>query len=214
MTKLLRFAPRGGAAVAAGVLVLAAVVGLGCGGQEVPASVPPPVPGDGPSADVSSLGGGYRYFFDMTSPGNDNFAITDRAIYLYFWPDTAHVNFRMQNRLGTPIKILWDDCRFTTTEGLTYPTIHRGITYENRNRSQGFTTVLGLDQYNDWLAPSELLESPAAASGAEMPLLFPTDPLAMAYRGKRFYIDFVLEIDNTRTTYRLAFEIRNVSPPE
>lgn len=199
---------------AAAALGFVLATGFGCGGGEPPASVPPPVPEGGESADVTNLGAGYRYIFNMTSPANDNFAITDRAVYLYFWPDTAHVNFRLQNRLGTPIKILWDACRFTTTEGITYPAIHRGVTYENRNRPQGFATVLGLEQYTDWLAPNVLLESPSAASTGTLPLLFPTDALAMSYRGRSFYVDFVLEIDNTPVTYRLAFEIRNVSPPE
>jgi hypothetical protein len=201
--------------VAVSVLGLLLAGGVGCGGEEPPAAVPPPpVADDGESADVTSIGAGYKYIFDMTSPANDNFAITDRAVYLYFWPDTARVNFRLQNRLGTPIKILWDDCRFTTTEGITYTTIHRGVTYEDRNRKQGYHTVLGLEQYTDWVAPSVLLESPQAASGEEMPLLFPTDALAMWYRGRNFYVDFVLEIDNTPVTYRLAFQVRNVSPPE
>ena len=78
----------------------------------------------------------------------------------------------------------------------------------------GISAGLGLEQYTDWLAPNVLLESPSAASTGTLPLLFPTDALAMSYRGRSFYVDFVLEIDNTPVTYRLAFEIRNVSPPE
>ncbi len=212
-----RAGSRGRRAALARIVAIGSLAGLlGCGGPEPPpAAAPPsrPPAGDG-SADVTSLGAGHRYLFRMVSPSNDNFAITDRAVYLWFWPDTSRVSFRLENRLGTPIKILWDECRFITTEGITYPTIHRGITYEQRNRAQGFTQVLGLDKYNDWIAPSLLLESPSAASGGPLPLLFPTDALAMSFRGKQFYIDFVLEIDNTPTPYRLAFVVDNVSPPE
>jgi hypothetical protein len=197
-----------------GLVVLALV--LACGGSShPPASVPPAGAGSPEgSAEAGTVGAGYRYLFRMTSPANDRFAITDRAVYLWFWPDTARVNFRMENRLGTPIKILWDECRFRTTDGLVYPTIHRGITYEMRNRSQSFTQVAGLDRYTDWLAPNFLLESPSAASGGPLPLLFPTDALAMGYRGREFAIDFVLEIDGTPFPYHLVFTVDNVSPPE
>lgn len=192
------------------------VVAFGCGGGGQPPATDPgasPPPASAPPEAVGA-GAGYRYLFRMLEPSNDNFAITDRTVYLWFWPDTARVNFRMQNRLGTPMKILWDSCRFRTTDGIQYPIIHRGITYEMRNRAMGFTQVMGLDNYSDWIAPNVLLENPSAASGGPLPLLFPTDALAMGFRGREFQVDFVLEIDGTPVTYRLLFTVDNVSPPQ
>jgi len=103
----------------------------------------------------------------------------------------------MENRLGTQMKILWDECRFITTEGISYRTIHEGVSYANRNLPQAYTLVPGLGRYNDWLAPVDLLETPDAAAGGEMRLLFPTDVQAMSYAGKQFSVIVVAVIENT-----------------
>ena len=58
------------------------------------------------------------------------------------------------------------------------------------------------------------MEDPTAAAGGGLRLLFPTDVQATAFRGKTFSVTFVLEIENVPRTYRLQFEIENVSPPE
>src|SRR5688572_24423571 len=100
------------------------VVGSGCGGavaQNPPAAAPPP----GSSQGTDRLASGYLYRFDMTSPANDNFAITTREVYLYFRPDTTAVHFQLENRLGVPIRILWDECTFTDTESRTFKAVHK-----------------------------------------------------------------------------------------
>lgn len=203
-------------------LLLGAIVAfaMGCGGAQDPPASNPDVPVANPDTyatrepDAGDISAGYRYIFRMSAPSNDHFAITERSIYLWFWPDTARVNFRMENRLGTQMKIMWDDCRFITTEGITYKTIHEGVTYDNRNLPQSYTLVPGLGRYNDWLAPVDLLETPDAAAGGKMRLLFPTDVQAMSYAGKQFSVIFVVEIENTRQVWTLVFTIETVSPPE
>jgi hypothetical protein len=194
----------------------------GCGGAGEPPATTPGQDPVGATADPRGtapinpvqLGTGYKYIFRMVSPANDNFAITERAVYLYFWPDTTHVSFKLQNRLGTQMKILWDQCRFTTTEGITYRTIHSGVTYQNRNLPQAYTLVPGLGSYQDWLAPVELFDDPDAAAGGDMRQLFPTGAEAMSYQGKQFSVTFVLEIENVPQTFLLIFEVENVSPPQ
>jgi hypothetical protein len=194
----------------------------GCGGpDEPPATTPddsvpvvsPDTYGEQP-LDPSGFDSGYRYIFRMVSPPNDHFAITQREIYLWFWPDTSRVSFRMENRLGTQMKILWDQCRFTTIEGITYRTIHEGIPYDRRNLPQSYTLVPGLGRYNDWIGHVDQLEHPGAAAGKGMRSLFPTDVQAMSYVGRQFSIDFVVEIDNSPRSYRLVFEVDTVSPPQ
>jgi len=205
------------------LLVSLLVWGLsGCGaGGEPPASTPglgtggsTTDPRETAAINPYQLGSGYKYIFRMVSPSNDNFAITDREVYLYFWPDTSRVAFKLQNRLGTQMKILWDDCRFMTTEGITYRTIHSGVTYQNRNLPQSYNLIPGLGDFQDWLAPVELFDDPDAAAGGEMRQLFPTGAEAMSFTGKQFAITFVLEIENVPRSYNLIFEIKNVSPPE
>ena len=213
------------------VLVALTLTVVGCGGggeapattPDNPAAIPGSASGEAPAATpeggiapAPGAGGpstGYTYRFRMTSPANDNFAITEREVYLWFWPDTTKVLFRLENRLGTQMRILWDECRFTTAEGITFRTIHQGITYEKRNLPQNYQIVPGLGRYNDWIAHVDLLDDPNAAAGGEMRKLFPTDVSAMSFVGKQFSIRFVLEIENVPRTYNLVFEVENVSPP-
>jgi hypothetical protein len=209
------------------MLGLCVAAAAGCAGDKhAPATTLPPAEGV-PPADFSKeagnqtptvpttgvIGAGYRYRIDMVSPPNDNNAITERAVYLYFWPDTTRVWFRLENRLGTPLKILWNDCRFTTADGQTFKTVHEGITYDRRYDPQDYTEVSGLQRYNGWIAPLDLLEDPRAAQGGGMRLLFPTDSSALSFLGKSFAIQFVLEIDGSSVSYPLVFKIDSVLPP-
>jgi hypothetical protein len=156
---------------------------------------------------------GYQYRFRMVSPPNDNNAITEREVYLWFWPDTTRVWFRMENRTGTAIKILWNDMKWISTDGQGYKTIHEGITYSRRYDPQDFTQVYGQQRYNGWVAPVDVMEDPSAAQGMGMRQLFPTNSLALGYMNRTFELDFVLEIDSTPRTYSLVFKIDNIIPP-
>jgi len=199
-------------------LVLA---GCGGGAHEVE-TTPPPAAAAAQTPDTTGvvtgraaeqIGTGYRYRFRMIAPANDNNAITEREVYLWFWPDTSRVWFRLENRIGTPIKILWDDMKFTDTDGQTFKTIHEGITFDRRYQPQDFTQVYGLQRYNGWVAPMDILEDPSAAQGTGMRPLFPTDNSAVGFLNKTFRVDFVLEIEGQPRTYQLAFKVDSVLPP-
>ena len=195
----------------------------GCGGGAHRAeTTPPPAASDVRSVDstgvvtgrtAEQIATGYQYRFRMISPANDNNAITEREVYLWFWPDTSRVWFRLENRIGTPIKVLWDDIRFTTTDGQSFRTIHEGVTFDRRYQPQDFTQVYGLQRYNGWIAPVDILEDPSAAQGTGMRPLFPTDNSAPGFLNKIFRVDFVLEIEGQPRTYPLAFKIDSVLPP-
>ena len=156
---------------------------------------------------------GYQYRFRMVSPPNDNNAITEREVYLWFWPDTTRVWFRMENRTGTAIKILWNDMKWITTDGQGFKTVHEGVTFERRYDPQDFTQVYGQQRYNGWIAPVDILEDPQAAQGQGMRQLFPTNSMALGYLNRTFEVDFVLEIDSTPRIYSLIFKIDNVLSP-
>jgi hypothetical protein len=204
------------------LLVLTAAIVAGCSHQAplpAGATVPPGAhvvqTSDSTKVVVhgNPSGKGYQYRFRMISPANDNNAITEREVYLWFWPDTTRVWFRLENRTGTAIKIQWNDMKFITTDGVSYKTIHEGITFDRRYDPQDFTQVYGLQRYNGWIAPVDLLEDPSAAQGQGMRYLFPTSSLALGYLNRSFEVDFVLEVDNQPRTYQLVFKIDNVLPP-
>lgn len=190
-------------------------------GAVPPGGAPPPGPGGtvpadprvgaAPSSGPSSTG--YRYRFDMTNPANERNAVRDRAVDLYFWPDTTRVWFQLQNRIGQPLKILWNEFRFRDTDNRVFKVVHEGIPYERRYDPLDYTLVAGNQRYSDWFAPVDLLEDPRAASGGSMRRLFPTDSMAESFIGKSFGATFVLEIDGLPKQYDLVFKIQSVIPP-
>ena len=206
------------------LLALATAIGA-CSEQNGPPPQPVPSPANDPKSvlapatptgdtqNMPHTSTGYRYRFRMVSPPNDNNAITEREVYLWFWPDTTRVWFRLENRIGTPIKIMWNDTRFITTDGRSFKTIHEGITYDRRYDPQDWTQVYGLQRYNGWIAPVDILEDPTAAQGVGMRKLFLTDNSALGNLNKTFQVDFYLEIDGTNRRYPLIFKIDSVVPP-
>jgi hypothetical protein len=125
-------------------LWLAILAGCGGGAAQAPPDAAPagapasleeaePPP---PAASPGQLASSWRYRFDMIAPANDNFAITTREVYLYFKPDTTAVTFQIENRLGVPIHILWDESEFLDVYGRTHKAVHRGTTYGTRDLPQ------------------------------------------------------------------------------
>lgn len=226
--------------VAVTLLFGAALAGCGGSAAPPPESVPPPghagpvppsgvsqpgVPPAGPGGAVpadprlasaageGALTTGWRYRFDMVSPANERNAIRERAVDLYFWPDTTRVWFQLQNRVGAPIKILWNEFRFRDTDNRVFKVVHEGIQYERRNDPLDYTLVAGNQRYSDWFAPVDLMEDPTAAQGGGMRRLFPTNGMAEGYLGKTFSANFVLEIDGQPKQYELVFKVQSVIPP-
>jgi len=168
-------------------------------------------PAPDPDAAQAALATRWKYRFDMTSPQNDKFAVTDRYFYLYFRPDTSAVRFQVQNRRGVAARILWDECTFTDTDGRTTRALHRGITYDKRDAPQAPSWVQPNQTYADFLIPAELLQDPNAAVGGAMRELLPTDLRARSMAGKTFGCRLVIEFanDNIKDTYDCTFKIEN-----
>jgi hypothetical protein len=189
------------------LLLVAALAGCGGGGAvgEGPAASPPAAPSAPPASAAAQLASGWRYRFTMVSPANDNFAITTRELYLYFRPDTSAVHFQLENRLGVPLKILWDESTFFDIYGRSYRAVHRGVTYATRDLPQEATYVQPGARYSDILIPVELLNDPGAAVGQGARPLLPTDLSAQSLIGRVFGPNLVVEVENEE---RLVFEAR------
>ena len=196
------------------VLVALVVTLAGCGGgtvaQSPSAAAPPgaPVPAASaspPASNAGQLSSGWRYRFEMISPANDNFAITTRELYLYFRPDTTAVSFQIENRLGVPINILWDESTFTDIYGRTSKAVHRGVTYDSRDLPQEAKILQPGERYSDFVIPSDLLNDPGAASGQGARALLPTDLGAQSLVGRVFGPSLVI---TGETGERLTFDAR------
>lgn len=201
----LRFVPALVPALLAGALA-------GCGGGAVdsaPSAAPPPAPPR--AAEAEKLSSGWKYRFDMISPANDNQAITTREMYLYFRPDTTAVHFQIENRLGVPIDILWDESTFLDIYGRSYKAVHRGATYATRDLPQEATHVQPGQRYSDFIIPVDLLNDARAASGQPGRLLLPTDLSAQSLIGRIFGPTLVVTGENgERRTFEVRFKVASV----
>jgi len=212
---------------AAVILTLVAVFGstAGCGGgaaNQAPAVVPrsahetsaqaPVAPAPEARAPVGgTLATGWKYRFDMISPANQNFGVTTREVYLYFRPDTTSVGFRLENRLGVPIRILWEECTFLDVYGRSFRAVHRGGTYDTRDQPQEPTYVRAGETYSDFIIPVDLVNSPDAASGQGVRPLLPTDLSAQSMVGRVFGPNLVLALENdVRQTFEVRFKVVSV----
>lgn len=194
---------------------LAAAALAGCGGgaavDTAPSAAPPAAPAAPPASTAGQLASGWRYRFNMIAPANDNFAITTRELYLYFRPDTSAVHFQLENRLGVPLKILWDESTFLDIYGRSYKAVHRGVTYATRELPQEATYVQPGARYSDVLIPVELLNDPGAAVGQGARLLLPTDLSAQSLVGRIFGPNLVIAVENDeRLTFEARFRVENV----
>ena len=206
-------------ALAACVLAFALA---GCGGGAVDtapsAQVPPATPSSGgtelpgtpvaPQGEGDKLATGWKYRFDMVSPANDNDAITTRELYLYFRADTIAVHFQAENRLGVPIKILWDESTFLDVNGRMWKALHRGATYSTRDLPQEPTYLQPGQRYADFVIPVDLLNDPEAAAGQGGRKLLPTDLSAQSLIGKTFGPNLTFEVENAgRQTFEVRFKV-------
>ena len=198
---------------AAAALVIASLGGCGGGAAQVSTeAAPPPAPATAPPATAAqALASGWRYRFDMISPANDNFAVTTREVYLYFKPDTSVVSFQLENRLGVPIEILWDESTFLDVYGRSWKAVHRGATYESRDNPQERTIVRGGERYSDFLVPTDVYSDPSAAAGGRPRNLLPTDLGAQSLIGRIFGPTLVLGMEGgDRQTFDVRFRIASV----
>ena len=189
--------------------VLLAAALSGCGGGAVdtaPSAAPPP-----PAPAAEKLATGWRYRFDMISPANDNFGVTTREVYLYFRPDTTAVHFQLENRLGVPIDILWDECTFLDVYGRSYRAVHRGVSYDTRDSPQEATHVQPGARYSDYLVPVDVYNDPRAAAGQGPRAILPTDLSAQSLVGRVFGPTLVILGENgERRTFDVRFKIASV----
>lgn len=198
-------------------LLGAMIAGCSGGGtlDTTPPSAAPPGPAAGapPAASVEKLATGWKYRFDMVSPANDNDAITTREMYLYFRADTIAVHFQVENRLGVPIDILWDESTFLDTYGRVYKAMHRGATYATKDLPQEETHIQPGQRYSDFVVPDDLLSDPGAAAGTGGRKLLPTDLSAQSLVGKLFGPTLVFRVGNDeRRTFEVRFKVVSVYP--
>jgi hypothetical protein len=134
-------------------------------------------------------------------------------MYLYFRADTIAVHFQIENRLGIPIDILWDESTFLDVYGRSWKAVHRGATYATRDLPQEETHIQPGQRYSDFVVPVDLLNDPGAAAGQGGRKLLPTDLSAQSLVGKLFGPSLVFRVEGgERRTFDVRFKVVSVYP--
>jgi len=147
---------------------------------------------------------GYTWDFSFVSPKPSKaLTYSDNSLEVLFIVNEKQIDFRIQNKTDSGIKINWDEISIISTGGRASKIIHSGIRLVDRNNPQAPTFVPPQANITDILVPSENIRY--GMSSWITGNLFDGDPLV--YNGKEFSIYFPLEIRGARKEYSYKFKI-------
>lgn len=196
--------------------LLAAALGLACKSSAPgarPETSPPAVEAPPDPTTPRPAGQRLHFNFDMDQPANDDFAITDDAIFIYVRPFEDHLSMKVQGRQQNKVKIYWDESEFVDILGRRYQLVPPPVTI----KQAAFGNVPPTE-----LAPAQLftgkvlLLDPAdiqtirALGGEPSPVVPPDAGTPEQIRGREFTMRLVLELNYERKSYDFSFTIQDI----
>jgi hypothetical protein len=155
----------------------------------------------------------------------------DNMVRIEWRPAPVDIEFTVNNKTDSPIKIVWDEASFVDEKGISHRLIHSGIGYEERKLPQPPTVIVGGINLQDFVHPLDYFQwkeirgmrsdkqqgywdrtpfLPTQIKGATEELRVK----AGAVVGKTFQVILPLEISNIRIDYLYTFRITNVDITE
>jgi hypothetical protein len=109
-----------------------------------------------------TTGTGYIYSYALLSNDPDPVIIdtssvmhySDEKINASFAIGTTSIQFKIENKTGSPMKILWDEASIVK-DGTSMKIMHTGIKYTDRNMSQPPTVIPPYAAVEDMAVPTE-----------------------------------------------------------
>jgi hypothetical protein len=155
----------------------------------------------------------------------------DNMVRIEWRPAPVDIEFTINNKTDSPIKIVWDEARFVDEKGISHRLIHSGIGYEERKLPQPPTVIAGGINLPDFIHPLDYFQwkeirgmrSDKQQGYWDRTPFLPTQikgtaeelrVKAGAVVGKIFQVILPLEISNVRIYYLYAFRITNVDITE
>ena len=208
----------------------AALTFAGCSASQPEHPTPPPAPpasnlGDrlGPAAIVSgasdsvgALPGSaealYRYRFRQSEPASNNFTFFDRELSFYMKPSPDAIHFQVENKLNRPVTIDWEKSSIIDPWGRSDKVAHSTTKWADRFSTQPPTTVLGLQNYGDYVFPLGYMVDPGTSDQQLHRPLYPEDNSAPQYTDRETAINLQFIVDGVPRTYTFRLKAVSVLP--
>ncbi len=187
----------------------------GCASSSTPASQDPAQTTEEaePTATDEQRGAPIRYRFNMRSPANDDFAVTDENTFILVRPRRDDLIFKVQGRNGNQVRVIWDRSEFTDIFGRRYRVVPATVALENAVRGVPPTDIPGTSLYSTTLT---LLDPTQASTiqqlgGKASPIVPDEVTSPDAARGETFYFDLAIELNSQPQDYQFVFDIKDAT---
>jgi len=154
-----------------------------------------------------------EYTFVMVKPNeSEELTFNDSFIGIQFSISKEQIDFILQNKTNTPIKIDWNQVSYVDIFSTAHRVIHTGIRYLEKDKPQAQTLIPPTAKIEDVISPSDYINYTSGKYGGwEKNPLFPESSEAKQnYENKSFSIFMPLEIDGVVKNYTFTFEIVKV----
>jgi hypothetical protein len=156
-----------------------------------------------------------RYNFDMVSPANDDFAITDPEIFIYIRPDpdADHLVVKVQGREQNHIKILWNESEFVDILGRRYQLVPPSTTIQEAANGIVPPTDIppgGLFSGKVLLLDPADIRSIRALGGKHFPIVPHDAGTPEQIRDREFTMRLAIELNASRRDYEFLFAIQDI----
>jgi len=155
----------------------------------------------------------YDWAFSLLGPNpSKGLVYSDNFVIVGFMIEKTKINFIIENKTDSGIKINWDEFSMIYPSGTSSRVIHNGIKVVDRNSPQALTTIPPNAKVSDILIPSENIYYASVESGGwNYHSLFEGDN-PLTWNDRVFSVYFPLEIKGSKKEYTFKFKI-NVSQP-
>ena len=157
---------------------------------------------------------------DLTA-GDTRNVFRDSLVRVRWTVSPSSLAFELENRTDERIRIMWDDATYMDPAGVSHGVIHRGVRFEDRNRSQDPTNVGARRRVQEVVIPKHLVYFRSTTGWGVAPILQPSRTLTLEELegardnvGKRFTILLPLEIRGTVHPYLFNFRVNQVNLPQ
>ncbi|MBP7462108.1 MAG: hypothetical protein KBA26_12530 [Candidatus Delongbacteria bacterium] len=131
----------------------------------------------------------------------DSQSFSDELMDITWEKTNESFQFKLKNKSGKTMKLIWDDVVYINETGRNMKVIHSGIKYINKNDPMSPSTIINNSNLIDVVIPSEHI-SFSGRSWTTRPLFS-----SSASVGKTVKVFFPIEIDNKREEYIFSFDV-------
>jgi hypothetical protein len=157
------------------------------------------------------------------------YKMEDGMIKILWLPSPAVLEFLLENKTDSSIKIIWNDAAYVCEKGDSHRVIHSGVKYSQRNRHQLHSDIGQKSTLKDYIYPADYMsytddnwvERPWWSGRWEGRPLLPNsqkggDPQefldsAKSYIGKTIQVLLPIRIEDVTYDYTFTFKVKDVN---